>query len=276
MLRNLTLGFFFRKWTGDFSATQASAQQVEQSYYMNRIKTLEESIQFLVSAELKRQYPSQVSDEELPKRSRQSKNRGKGAKRSQNEQEKSSFLAKLSKAFLDSEPIASCSRDSDSPNPEPSESGCTEKNKDDSDSIISMLSEPKLKGAETTFHLTNISLSINGTDLDQLTADQTLTHAFVDFLRFNTSNCFLNSLESNGIAYKDYMEGFFIAGFDLSTSAESGDPYYTPTVRVGQLRLWVKFDQPLPTDLTMLCYAEYPSLMELSREGKMKTSYSVK
>lgn len=270
--------FFFRKWTGDFSSLPLSSQQVEQSYYVNRIKTLEESIHFLVTAELKRQYSNQLPDDDVSesskgKRPRKTKKAGPNPAAKNNQ---SSLLSKLSKVFLDPEPIASCSRNNRSSCSNSTDSNNGDKRIDDNESVISNLCDLAVEGNTTTFYLTNISLSINGTELDQMSADQTSTHALVDFLKFNAANSFTNNLQSNGIAYKDYMNGYFLAGFDLSTSSECGDPYYTPTVRVGQLRLWVKFDQPLPCDLTMLCFAEYPSLMELSRDGKMKTSYSIK
>ena len=61
--------------------------------------------------------------------------------------------------------------------------------------------------------------------------------------------------------------------YDLSTSGKSGSNYVIPSIRVGNLRVSVQFSEGLPIDLTMLMYCEFPSVMYLSKTGKLNTSY---
>jgi hypothetical protein len=48
------------------------------------------------------------------------------------------------------------------------------------------------------------------------------------------TNGFLGALSSNSLSYDMFRQGFYIAGFDLTTAQEgANDPYSIPTVRTG-------------------------------------------
>ena len=42
------------------------------------------------------------------------------------------------------------------------------------------------------------------------------------------------------------------------------------------MRLKITFNSPLPSDVTVLVISEYSALMELTKEGIVKTSYTPK
>ena len=55
-----------------------------------------------------------------------------------------------------------------------------------------------------------------------------------DYLCLLATNGFLSTLHSNGISYEEFRTGFYVAGFDLTTSQEgAGDPLSIPSVRLG-------------------------------------------
>lgn len=55
-----------------------------------------------------------------------------------------------------------------------------------------------------------------------------------DFYRLQATNGFMSTLHSNSISYDNFRKGFYIAGFDLTTSQEgAGDPLSIPSVRLG-------------------------------------------
>ena len=55
-----------------------------------------------------------------------------------------------------------------------------------------------------------------------------------DFYRLLATNGFMSTLHSNGITYEEFRNGYYVAGFDLTTSQEgAGDPLSIPSVRLG-------------------------------------------
>ena len=88
-----------------------------------------------------------------------------------------------------------------------------------------------------------------------------------------TFNGQMNSLVTNGISYSDFRQGYYFCVFDLSTSGKSGARNLLPAIRVGHLRARVIFNEPLPLDLTMLMFCEFPSTMFLSKTGRIGSSY---
>ena len=74
-------------------------------------------------------------------------------------------------------------------------------------------------------------------------------------------------------SYDDFRNGYFFLIYDLSTSGKSGSNYVVPSIRVGNLRVSVQFSEGLPIDLTMLMYTEFPSVLYLTKSGKLSHSF---
>lgn len=45
-------------------------------------------------------------------------------------------------------------------------------------------------------------------------------------------------------------------------------------INLGHMRLRIRFNEALPKDLTVIVLAEFPTHLELSKTGLVKTSYS--
>ena len=67
--------------------------------------------------------------------------------------------------------------------------------------------------------------------------------------------------------------GFFFAVYDLSTSGKCGSNYVVPSIRVGNLRIRVFFNEAVNLDLTMLVYCEFPATLYIGKTGKLSGSY---
>ena len=51
-----------------------------------------------------------------------------------------------------------------------------------------------------------------------------------------TTNGYLGSQMSNSLSYDMFRQGYYIAGFDMSTAQEgANDPYSIPAVRTGDI-----------------------------------------
>ena len=69
------------------------------------------------------------------------------------------------------------------------------------------------------------------------------------------------------------MNGFFFAYYDLSTSAQSNMDFIIPAVRQGNLHIEVKFSKGTPHEITMLLFAEYPTLIKVDKHRQIRMSY---
>ena len=71
--------------------------------------------------------------------------------------------------------------------------------------------------------------------LDQLESEQTSDQAVHDFLRLYSTNQMANSLFTNHITYDDFLSGFHVVAYDLTSAQDSGSTAFTsPSVRVGK------------------------------------------
>jgi hypothetical protein len=73
--------------------------------------------------------------------------------------------------------------------------------------------------------------------------------------------------------FAKFSSGFFFAVYDLSTSGKCGSNYVIPSIRVGNLRIRVLFNEALNIDVTMLVYCEFPSTLYIGKTGKVTGSY---
>lgn len=88
------------------------------------------------------------------------------------------------------------------------------------------------------------------------------------------TNGFINSINTCSLTYEDFKHGYYFACYDLTTSGRCGTNYVVPSIRVGHLRIHVQFNEPLPVDLTMLVFCEYPTTLFIHKSGKVTTRYT--
>lgn len=105
--------------------------------------------------------------------------------------------------------------------------------------------------AKKTIFIRKVECQLNTNPIDQLEDDGTLDQNMSMYFRMFYYNGQMNSMFSNGISYEDFMNGYYFAVFDLSTSGKSGSSYLVPSIRVAHLRLRILFSEALPNDLTM-------------------------
>ena len=82
-----------------------------------------------------------------------------------------------------------------------------------------------------------------------------------------------NTTTGNNLTLDEFHKGAFFCVFDLSTCAESYIDFVVPAVRLGALRLKVEFSTPTVEELTLVMYAEFPSLIEIDKYRRIKMSF---
>lgn len=132
--------------------------------------------------------------------------------------------------------------------------------------------DPPIPTTKTIF-LRKVECQLNSTPIDQIEDDQTEDECVQSFWRLFATNGLINTIHSNNLDYDDFKNGYYFACFDLSTSGHCGTNYVIPSMRVGHLRLHVQFSEPLPVDMTMLLFCEFPSTLFIHKSGKVTTRY---
>ncbi len=130
-----------------------------------------------------------------------------------------------------------------------------------------------LQGGDEVY-IQNVTVRLNGESLDGFEdGNATRRHAMAHFLRMQYFQGFVTSRTGNNATYEEFLHGFFFLYYDLSTAAQAGLEYVIPAVRQGNLHLQVIFSDTLPIEVTLLVYAEYPTLMTMDKNRQIALSY---
>ncbi len=119
-----------------------------------------------------------------------------------------------------------------------------------------------------------VQVTLNGEDLDGLEAGSaTCTEDIANFVRLHYFMGFMESRTGNAVTYEEFMNGFFFLYYDLSTNGQASDEYEIPAVRQGNLRIQMNFSATHPQELTLLIFAEYPTLLQVDKYKQLSMSY---
>lgn len=135
--------------------------------------------------------------------------------------------------------------------------------------------ENDLRDDTITNFVKGTMLTFNGHPIDSLTqSSATEREDAINFYRFNYFLNFTDSLLSNSISYKDFMNGNFFCVYDLSTCSKSNVGFLVPSIRLGDLKFVVEFNKPLKHKVTMVIYQEHPALLTINHDRKVSLSYT--
>lgn len=133
----------------------------------------------------------------------------------------------------------------------------------------------QIETTEKTVYIKRIYLTLNGREITSLAQESaTEQHDLENYLKF-LQTCGTSQLTgfSAGVSISNYLNGMFVAAFDLSTSLESFDPLIVPALKLGYIRLNLEFSDPLATNLSLVTLSEFPSLLTISSSGKVALSF---
>src|SRR5712692_2268286 len=94
------------------------------------------------------------------------------------------------------------------------------------------------------------------------------------FITISRTPCVWDKDRTCSIKRPDYLEGYTLFAFDLSTDQCSGQHHYS-LMRSGTLRLECKFAEALQQGIHIVCLAEYENLLEIDANRTIAFDYTV-
>ena len=128
-------------------------------------------------------------------------------------------------------------------------------------------------GADRIVYLEQVSLTLNGKSLDGWESRASQRDDPMMYMRLQHVLGFTKSRIGNNLTSEEFMGGAYFCVYDLSTCGLSAIDYLIPKVRLGNLRLKVEFSASTVQELTMIMYAEYPSLITIDKFRRIKMSF---
>jgi len=83
----------------------------------------------------------------------------------------------------------------------------------------------------------------------------------------------LNRDEGLAIARLDYVRGYALYAYDLTADLDSEDHYNL--IRHGNVRLSLQFATPLPQPVTIITYAEFDNVLEISKDRQILADFGI-
>ena len=127
-------------------------------------------------------------------------------------------------------------------------------------------------GTKTIF-LEKINLTLNGKSLDGWEGNATENSDPMMYLRLHHYLGLTDTTTGNNLTMDEFLGGAFFCVYDLTTSSQSFLDFVVPSVRLGNLRLKVEFSETTVEELTLLMYAEFPSLIQIDKFRRIKMSF---
>jgi len=87
-------------------------------------------------------------------------------------------------------------------------------------------------------------------------------------------DCFLLCSIGNQISYEDFARGYAIFGFTLSPDLGCDTDHFQ-LIKSGNLRLELKFKEPIAQPLIVVCYGETDNLVEVDRSRQVLVDFTV-
>ncbi len=140
-------------------------------------------------------------------------------------------------------------------------------------SFVTIGSNVELVGDTKTAFLEKVSLTLNGKSVDGWENRASAHDDTMTFIRLHHNLGFTKSRTGNNLTLREFMGGAYLCAYDLSTNGQSAIDSVIPSIRLGNLRLKVEFSATTVEELTLVMYAEFPSLIQIDKFRRIKTSF---
>ncbi len=124
-----------------------------------------------------------------------------------------------------------------------------------------------------TVFLEKVSLTLNGKSVDGFDGRASENDDTLMFMRLNNVLGYTKTRTGNNLTRTDFHNGYFFCAYDLTTSGNSGMNFLVPSVRLGNLRLNLEFSGTIEEEMTIVIYAEFPSMLTIDQYRRIRMTY---
>ena len=117
--------------------------------------------------------------------------------------------------------------------------------------------------------LIECQIELNGQTIDGLMNENPEFQYLRNFLFFDN----LTTGSTTSVSYEEFLDGYFFCSFDFTTGLCASASSIIPTIRSGACRLSLKWDKPLPEEVSILVYSEFYSLLQINQSRQVKINY---
>ncbi len=121
--------------------------------------------------------------------------------------------------------------------------------------------------------LEKVTLSLNGKPVDGYDGRASKNDDTLMFMRLNNILGYPKTRTGNNLTRIDFHNGYFFAAYDLTTSSNSGMNFLVPSVRLGNLRLNLEFSTTIEEEMTIIVYAEFPSMLTIDQYRRIRMTF---
>ncbi len=124
-----------------------------------------------------------------------------------------------------------------------------------------------------TCYIEKVLLSLNGKPVDGFDARASANDDTLMFMRLHNVLGFTKTRTGNNLTRTDFHHGYYFCAYDLTTSANSSMNFLVPSVRLGNLRLNLEFSTTIEEEMTIIIYAEFPSMCTIDQYRRIRMTF---
>ena len=124
-----------------------------------------------------------------------------------------------------------------------------------------------------TCYIEKVSLTLNGKSVDGYEGRASVNDDTLMFMRLHNVLGFTKTRTGNNLTRTDFHNGYYLCCYDLTTSANSAMNFLVPSVRLGNLRLNLEFSTTIEEEMTIVIYAEYPSMLTIDQYRRIRMTF---
>ena len=133
--------------------------------------------------------------------------------------------------------------------------------------------DEEVEAREFSTFVQRVYVTINGKSVDEWDTTATKLDDTMNFYRMHSIMGFCKSREGNDVTERNFQLGKYLLCYDLTKALNADTDLLLPSVKNGSLRVAVQFNESIPIELQMICYAEFPSVMTIDSYGRVHCSF---
>lgn len=120
-----------------------------------------------------------------------------------------------------------------------------------------------------SFMLNQVTVNLGPQEIEGLNVDLTKNSFKDHYFRLYSILNQMNGKHACSLTFKEWVDNFCVICYDFSASLNESPAHLLPLVKTGNLRVTLQFDKPATKPISILCFLEIQSSLEIQKNGKI-------